>query len=102
MQLPFGPFGGAEQPVERGDAVHLCRRDIDASGDLVDRAAADPADAVVQGVENWQQTVAPITKRVPATGYVMIGGISLCSMPGAIGLAEDGVDCRYLGVGCGV
>ena len=44
-----------EQGVEAGDAVDLGGGDVEPFGDVVDRGRADPADAVVDGVQRRQQ-----------------------------------------------
>ena len=49
--------GEREQCVEAGDAVDLGGRDVEPLGDVVDRGRADPADAVVDGVQRRQQQV---------------------------------------------
>ena len=58
VDLPGRPLDRGEQGVERGHPVDVGGRDVEPLGEVVDRPAADPADAVVDGVERRQQQVA--------------------------------------------
>ena len=78
-----------EEVVERGDAVRLSGRDREATAHVVETAAADPSDSVLQRVERGQQEVASLT--VGARDAHL--GIEWD------GLAEHPVDCVALGVG---
>ena len=50
-----------EQVVEGRDAVGLGGSDDKSAADVVEAAAADPSDAVLQGVQRRQQQVAPLS-----------------------------------------
>ena len=52
-----------EEVVERRDAVRLSRRDGEAAAHVVEPTAADPANAVLQRVERWEQQVSALTVR---------------------------------------
>ena len=62
-----------QQRVERRDAVRLRGRDGEPLADVVQGAAADPADARGHGLERRQQQVAPCPRVVAAVREVAVG-----------------------------
>ena len=53
-----------EHVVEGGNAIRFCRRHLEPLASVVQRAPADPADALVNGVQHGKQQVA-FSRRAP-------------------------------------
>jgi hypothetical protein len=91
-----GPLLEREAPKEAHDAISLGRRDGQSTARVLQRAAADPADPILDGVEHRQQQRPPRTDGVPAKGYVVVRRLASASLPQRGWFAEDAVDRRHL------
>src|SRR5690606_21914678 len=65
-----------ELRVEAGDSVHVGRRDVETSTDLVDAAVAEPTDGVGDRMQRWQHEMT-LTSSVGSEPSVGIEGVEL-------------------------
>jgi hypothetical protein len=72
---------GAEHGVERRHPVGLGRRDRQPLGQVVERARADPADALLHRVQHGDQEVAAAPGGVPAERDVRVFRVPRAALP---------------------
>src|SRR2546426_784771 len=70
-----------EPIVEARDAESVGRGNVQATARIFEAASADPADLVLQSVQDGQQKVPLGSRRVPATREVVVGGRALTALP---------------------
>jgi hypothetical protein len=80
-----------EQSIEAGDAIRFSRRDGQAGADIVKRSRADPPDAILNGMQCWQQQMPAIAHHLPANGLPCGALISRTSRPPGFWRTENAV-----------
>ena len=91
-----------EERVERGDAVRVRRRHGQSPADVVERARADPADVLLDGMERRQQQVATLLRPVGAArdrDPPVDRGVARSPVPAGAGGPEQVVDRGTLRLG---
>ena len=89
-----------EQRVERRDAVRVGRRHGKSLADIVERAGAEPADTLVNRVQDGEQEVAPGSRAVATVcNLALVVDLPHTAFPARGGGAEHAVDRRPLGGG---
>ena len=64
-----GALLGAEERVERHDAIGLGRRNHEAPTDVVQRTLADPADVALNSMQGWEQKMPARLRGSTSTAY---------------------------------
>ncbi len=89
-----------EQRVERRDAVRVGRRHGETLADVVERAGAEPADMLVNRLQDGEQEVAPGSRAVATVrNLALVVDLPHTAFPARGGGAEHAVDRRPLGGG---
>ncbi len=90
---------GREQRVEAGHAIGFRGRHGQARAHVVQRALADPPDAVLDRVQGREQEVAALPRGTTRSRDPGVDLAARAPVPRALGRSEEGVDRRAFGVG---
>ena len=89
-------FVERETVVEARDAERLCGRHVQAPACIFEAAAADPADLVLERVQDGEQQVTLRSRGAPPARGVVVGRRPLAALPEGLGRPKHPVDGRDL------